>query len=117
MEDNVDAREMLQMLLSVEGHQVEIAEDGQQGLALIQSVQPHVALIDIGLPLMNGYELARTLRSGPLGQLPMLVALTGYGQPEDRQRGIDAGFDEHLIKPVDLDALCKLIAQTPVTAG
>ncbi len=116
VEDNVDARDMLQMLLSVEGHEVDIAEDGRQGLALIQRVQPQVALIDIGLPLMNGYELARALRSDPGGQLPMLVALTGYGQLEDRQRALAAGFDEHLIKPVDLDALCKLIAQAPAAA-
>jgi signal transduction histidine kinase len=116
VEDNADARDMLQMLLSVEGHQVDIAEDGRQGLAMIQHVQPEIALVDIGLPLMNGYEIARTLKADS-GRRPMLVALTGYGQPEDRQRALEAGFDEHLIKPVDLDMLSKILARIPDPVG
>ncbi len=113
VEDNADAREMLQMWLSVEGHEVDIAEDGRDGLALIERLQPDVALIDIGLPLLNGYDVARTLRARSQGPPVLLVALTGYGQPEDRQRALAAGFDEHLIKPVNLDRLTQIMSRSP----
>ena len=113
VEDNADAREMLQMLLSVEGHEVDSAEDGRDGLALIERLQPDVALIDIGLPLLNGYDVARTLRARSQGPPVLLVALTGYGQPEDRQRALAAGFDEHLIKPVNLDRLTQIMSRSP----
>ncbi len=113
VEDNADAREMLQMLLVVEGHEVDSAEDGRNGLALIERLQPDVALIDIGLPLLNGYDVARTLRSRSQGPPVLLVALTGYGQPEDRQRALAAGFDEHLIKPVNLDRLTQIMSRAP----
>ena len=111
VEDNADAREMLQMLLSVEGHEVDIAEDGRNGLALIERLKPDIALIDIGLPLLNGYDVARTLRARCQGPPVLLVALTGYGQPEDRQRALAAGFDEHLIKPVNLDRLTQIMSR------
>jgi len=113
VEDNADAREMLQMLLAVEGHEVDSAEDGRDGLALIERVRPDVALIDIGLPLLNGYDVARTLRARSQGPPVLLVALTGYGQPEDRQRALAAGFDEHLIKPVNLDRLTQIMSRSP----
>jgi signal transduction histidine kinase/CheY-like chemotaxis protein len=113
VEDNADAREMLQMLLAVEGHEVDSAEDGRDGLALIERLQPDVALIDIGLPLLNGYDVARTLRARNQGPPVLLVALTGYGQPEDRQRALAAGFDEHLIKPVNLDRLTQIMSRSP----
>jgi signal transduction histidine kinase/CheY-like chemotaxis protein len=113
VEDNADAREMLQMLLAVEGHEVDSAEDGRDGLALIERVRPDVALIDIGLPLLNGYDVARTLRARNQGPPVLLVALTGYGQPEDRQRALAAGFDEHLIKPVNLDRLTQIMSRSP----
>ncbi len=113
VEDNADAREMLQMLLSVEGHEVDSAEDGRDGLALIERLQPDVALIDIGLPLLNGYDVARTLRARSQGPPVLLVALTGYGQPEDRQRALAAGFDEHLIKPVNLERLTQIMSRSP----
>ena len=102
---------MLQMLLSVEGHEVDIAEDGRNGLALIERLKPDIALIDIGLPLLNGYDVARTLRARCQGPPVLLVALTGYGQPEDRQRALAAGFDEHLIKPVNLDRLTQIMSR------
>ncbi|HTU25970.1 MAG TPA: ATP-binding protein [Pirellulales bacterium] len=113
VEDNADAREMLQMLLAVEGHDVDSAEDGRDGLALIERVRPDVALIDIGLPLLNGYDVARKLRARSQGAPVLLVALTGYGQPEDRQRALAAGFDEHLIKPVNLDDLTQIMSRSP----
>ena len=113
VEDNADAREMLQMLLSVEGHEVDSAEDGRDGLALIERVRPDVALIDIGLPLLNGYDVARTPAARCQGPPVLLVALTGYGQPEDRQRALAAGFDEHLIKPVNLDRLTQIMSRSP----
>ena len=113
VEDNADAREMLQMLLAVEGHEVDSAEDGRDGLALIERVRPDVALIDIGLPLLNGYDVARMLRARCQGPPVLLVALTGYGQPEDRQRALAAGFDEHLIKPVNLDRLTQIMSRSP----
>ncbi len=113
VEDNADAREMLQMLLAVEGHEVDIAEDGRDGLALIERLQPDIALIDIGLPLLNGYDVARSLRARCQGPPVLLVALTGYGQPEDRQRALAAGFDEHLIKPVSLDRLTQIMSRAP----
>ena len=112
VEDNADLRESLGDLLRDLGHQVLTAGDGPSGLALILAERPDVALVDIGLPGLDGYDLARTLRSrsGPRLQL---VALTGYGHAEARRRIAEAGFDAHLIKPVGEDSLARLLAQTP----
>jgi CheY-like chemotaxis protein len=109
VEDNADARTTLEMLLAMEAHRVIGAETGAEALSC--AVQPFdVALVDIGLPDMDGYEVARQLRKTPHGKAAHLVALTGYGQPEDRRRAIEAGFDAHLVKPVDPDNLVKLLA-------
>jgi two-component system CheB/CheR fusion protein len=109
VEDNADARTTLEMLLEMEGHRVTGAESG--GEALERAPAPlDVALVDIGLPDMDGYEVARRLRMTTHGKGAYLVALTGYGQPEDRQRALEAGFDTHLVKPVDPDDLVKLLA-------
>ena len=88
------------MLLDLEGHEVFSAHDGTQGLALILEKRPQIALLDIGLPDMNGYEVARAARAR-LGSTVTLVAMSGYGQPEDVRRSEQAGFDRHLTKPVD----------------
>jgi len=110
VEDNADARATLEMLLEMEGHRVTGAENGAE--ALSRAAGPlDVALIDIGLPDVDGYEVARRLRETPHGKAAYLVALTGYGQPEDRQRAMEAGFDTHLVKPVDPDDLVKLLAR------
>jgi signal transduction histidine kinase/CheY-like chemotaxis protein len=109
VEDNDDARVSLQMLLEADGHTVSTAADGTAGLAAFERAVPDVALIDIGLPEMNGYDLARAIRARHAG--PVLVALTGYGQPEDTQRAGEAGFDAHLVKPVDIAKLRTLLAR------
>jgi len=113
VEDSADAREALQLLLELDGHDVAVAADGSEALTRAVEVEPDVALIDIGLPVLDGYEVARRLRATPLGSKMRLIALTGYGQPEDRARVMEAGFDGHLVKPVDPDALSReLIAPT-----
>jgi PAS domain S-box-containing protein len=107
VEDNADSREMLRVLLELAGHEVHEAEDGPGGLAALERVRPDVALIDLGLPGLDGYELARRARQA--GTTARLVALTGYGLPDDRQRSRQAGFDAHLVKPVDRDQLAMAI--------
>jgi two-component system, chemotaxis family, CheB/CheR fusion protein len=109
VEDEADAREMLAALLRLDGHRVETAEDGEKGLAALLQYRPEVALIDINLPGLNGLELARQVRA--LAELPQvyLVALTGYGRESDRREAEEAGFDEHLVKPVRPDALNRAI--------
>ena len=99
VDDNADSREMYALLLQADGHEVHEAEDGAAALAVFQQGVPDVAVIDIGLPGMDGYELARRIRSGPSGRDVTLIALTGYGFPEDRERSRAAGFDRHLVKP------------------
>jgi signal transduction histidine kinase/CheY-like chemotaxis protein len=104
VEDNDDIRESFEELLEACGHVVYTAVDGPSGVALALSSRPELALVDIGLPVMNGYEVARAIRAS-LGDEVVLAALTGYGQPEDRARALAAGFDVHLTKPVSLDAV------------
>ncbi len=109
VEDNADARRSLSLLLTLSGHQVVAAEHGRAAIKAIKNHVPDVGLIDIGLPDWDGYEVARQVRRA-LGERIFLVALTGYSQPEDRQRALDAGFDTHLTKPVDFKFLKKLLA-------
>lgn len=111
VEDNVDARESLRALLEVWGHRVETLEDGERAITAAAHSCPEVALIDIGLPGLDGYAVARRLKQ-TCSESTFLVALTGYGQPEDRRRAIDAGFDAHLVKPVDPDDLLRVLAMT-----
>jgi CheY-like chemotaxis protein len=101
VEDNADAREGLRLLLSYAGHEVETAEDAPTGLEKLRTFRPEIALIDIGLPGVDGYALARMARETPEARTTYLVALTGYGQAEDRNKARAAGFDAHLTKPVD----------------
>ncbi len=109
-EDDPDAAEMLRMMLAFTGHEVRVAVDGVQAVSMTDEFHPHVALVDIGMPRMDGYEAARLIRLAH-GSKVVLVALTGWGQDEDKSRAIDAGFDHHLTKPADPDVLQRLIAE------
>jgi len=108
VEDESDVREALRMVLEAAGHRVQTAGDGVSGLEKIRSRRPHVAILDIGLPGISGYEIARRIREE--GMNIYLIALTGYGSEEDKQRALSAGFDAHLAKPADMDELGSLIA-------
>ncbi|MEA3191697.1 MAG: hypothetical protein QOD26_30 [Betaproteobacteria bacterium] len=104
VEDNADARETLRRLLELQGHRVRVAAEGMAALETMRSAPPEVALVDIGLPGMDGYELARRVRASGTKRI-LLIALTGYGLAEDRRRTAEAGFDLHLVKPVDYEKL------------
>jgi CheY-like chemotaxis protein len=108
VDDNADARESLAMLLRCLGAVVQVAADGPHGLDAHAEQRFDVILLDIGMPVMGGLEVARRIRAAG-GRQPILVALTGWGQPEDRDRSRDAGFDHHLLKPVELDVLQELL--------
>jgi signal transduction histidine kinase len=110
VEDNDDARHMMHEVLAFGGHDVREARDGATGLALAAESRPDVALIDIGLPDLDGYEVARRLRAAPGGRRMGLIAITGYGQAEDQKRAYDAGFDAHLTKPVAPERLRQVMA-------
>jgi CheY-like chemotaxis protein len=112
VEDNPDGREMLCLLLEMAGHQVEAAADGQEGLELALRDHPDVAVIDIGLPRLDGYALAQRLRAA-FGPDIYLITHTSYGQPEDRRRALAAGFDVHLTKPVDPQDLYECLDHVP----
>ena len=109
VEDSADVRRMLRLRLELDGHEVHEAEDGITGLAEAFRLQPDVAVIDIGLPGLDGWELARRLRAAEAGRRMILVAISGYGQLEDQHLSREAGFDAHLVKPVDLDTLTAAI--------
>jgi signal transduction histidine kinase/ActR/RegA family two-component response regulator len=116
VEDNVDIREMLSELLVLDGYRVSGAGDGPQGLTRILSQEPDIALIDVGLPGFDGYELARRARAR-LGNRPVLIAMTGYGQPDDRARAFEAGFDEHVVKPVSVEDLAEAMERARARKG
>jgi signal transduction histidine kinase/CheY-like chemotaxis protein len=113
VEDGAENRELLRFLLETEGHSVEVAEDGRQGAEMALAFQPDVAVIDLGLPILDGYQLARKVRATPEGRQIFMIALSGYGQPEDRQRSTDAGFNVHLVKPLDMDEMVRLLSNLP----
>jgi signal transduction histidine kinase len=111
VEDNADIRSTLDSMLRMWGHQVDSAADGVAGLDCILRLEPDIALIDIGLPGMNGYDIARAVRRRRPGKAIMLVAVTGYGQPTDLRASTEAGFDGHLLKPVEPEVLERLLAR------
>ena len=116
VEDNDDSRDMLQMLLESRGHEVLSARDGKEGAEVIIERQPDLALVDIGLPTMNGYEVAQRVRAACPDAPIYLVALTGYGRQEDRDAVMQAGFDEHIVKPIepaDLNRLAGKVSSEP----
>jgi two-component system CheB/CheR fusion protein len=111
VEDNPDSRDMLCVLLEQAGFQCRSAENGAAGLALIEESAPQIAILDVGLPEMDGFEVARRIRLNPKHADVWLIALTGYGQAADRTLGRNAGFDEHLVKPIDPDQLLQLLTE------
>jgi signal transduction histidine kinase/CheY-like chemotaxis protein len=116
VDDNVDSAQAIAMLLNLGGHDVRVAHDGIEAVEACAQFAPHVMLLDIGLPTLSGYEVAERIRQQP-GPQPVLVALTGWGQPDDRRRSAVAGFDLHLEKPVDHAALVRLINELAPDAG
>jgi len=113
VDDNADGAESLSMLLQISGHETHKAYDGVEAIQAAERIRPDVVLLDIGLPRLNGYEVCRRIRNTTWGKDLVLVALTGWGQEEDRSQSRDAGFDAHMVKPVDFDALLKLLASVP----
>jgi PAS domain S-box-containing protein len=112
VDDNVDAADTLRLVLDLQGHQTEVAYDPPSALTAVERFAPHCVLLDIGLPGVDGYETARRIRSLPSGGRTRLIAVTGWGQQEDKQRAWAAGFDAHLTKPVDFAAVAALLADT-----
>jgi signal transduction histidine kinase/CheY-like chemotaxis protein len=111
IEDNIDAGDALAQMLEFSGHRTHVARDGHAGIALARELKPDVILCDVGLPDMDGYEVARLLRADQALSRTRLVALTGYAQPEDKQRVAQAGFDAHLAKPATLEDLSAILAR------
>jgi CheY-like chemotaxis protein len=109
VDDNVDAALTLAEAVRLDGHEVHVAHDGASALELSRSFVPEVVLLDIGLPGIDGYEVVRHLRERPETRGALIVALTGFGQETDRQRALAAGFDDHLVKPVDLETVTTVL--------
>jgi len=105
VDDNVDAAESLGTMLAYSGHDVRVAHGGVEALTTAREFAPNVMILDLGMPEMDGYEVAKAVRSDPKIAATRLIALSGYGQPDDRRRTADVGFDEHLVKPVEHDVL------------
>jgi signal transduction histidine kinase/ActR/RegA family two-component response regulator len=117
VDDNQDAATSLGLLLKLLGAEVQVVHDGAAALAALQSYQPAVVLLDIGMPGMDGYEVARRIRQQPTGQDVLLIALTGWGQEDDRRRTAEAGFDHHLLKPADMASLKTIFASLSNATG
>ena len=113
VEDNLDASRMLTFLLEDAGYEVSVAHDGRRGLELIQNKHPDAAIVDLGLPELDGYEVARKLRADASFEDMYLIALTGYGQETDRTDARNAGFDEHFVKPLDPELLNRVLRDLP----
>jgi signal transduction histidine kinase/DNA-binding response OmpR family regulator len=111
VDDNLDAAASIETLLRIDGHEVRVAPDGEQALAAFAEYQPAVVILDIGLPKIDGYEVARRMRAMPQGREVLMIALTGYGQSEDRQAALEAGFDRHFVKPVDAQQLLAYVRE------
>jgi len=114
VEDNVDIRDLLGLKLRRLGHAVDAVGDGVSGVQAILDGRPHMALIDIGLPRLDGYQVASAVRS-KLGRDIVLVAVSGFGQPDDKKRALEAGFDDHITKPADVQDIENLLARFPMT--
>jgi CheY-like chemotaxis protein len=110
VDDNEQAAKVLGMLLQALGNDVQIASDGLSAVEVAARFQPHVVLLDIGMPKLNGFDTARRIRELPDGKQIVLAAVTGWGQEEDKRRSKEAGFDHHIVKPVDPGMLRKLLA-------
>jgi CheY-like chemotaxis protein len=108
-DDNVDAAETLSILLQMDGHEVRTADNGADAFDLAGTFRPHMAFVDIGMPQLNGYEVAQLVRQQPWGESIRLVALTGWGQDDNKRQAQESGFDHHLTKPVDPNDLVALL--------
>ncbi len=113
VDDNADAATSLSLMLESMGHETRTAQDGRDALAVAAGFRPELVLMDIGMPILNGYDACRQLREQPWGRDITIVACTGWGQEEDRQRSKDAGFDQHMVKPPNPSTLAHLIAALP----
>ena len=113
VDDNEDSAESLASLLTFGGYKTATAHDGPEALAVAERFLPHVAILDVGLPTFSGHEVCRLLRTRPWGRDIFIVALTGWGQEEDRRKSIDAGFDDHFVKPLDSDKLLSRLRSVP----
>ncbi|WP_162823871.1 response regulator [Lysobacter sp. TY2-98] len=113
IDDNCDSADTLAMMLEMLGHQAQRIYDPHAAEQALNSFEPDVVFLDIGMPGISGYDVARRLRASPLGSAVTLVAVTGWGQPEDRQRTAEAGFDHHLVKPPEIDAICRILGGLP----
>jgi CheY-like chemotaxis protein len=111
VDDNRDGAQSLALMLDLEGHEVRTAADGLEALEIAEDFQPHVVLLDIGMPGIDGYETARRLRARPWAQTTLLCAQTGWGQEDDKRRARTAGFDRHLVKPIDPEEISRLVAE------
>jgi CheY-like chemotaxis protein len=117
VDDNQDAAQSIARLLQLQGHETAVANDGLEGLRLAQQFRPDVALLDLGMPRLTGYDVAAAIRREPWGQDVLLVALTGWGQAQDRARSKAVGFDEHLVKPVSPETVLGLVYGCEVGAA
>lgn len=110
VDDNYDSAKTLSVMLELMGNETHSAHDGLAAVEAAEAFRPDLILLDIGLPKLNGYDACRRIRDQPWSQGMVIVAITGWGQDEDRCRSRDAGFDEHLVKPVDVDELTRILA-------
>ena len=117
VDDNADVAEGLMMLLELLGHRVRVAHDGLATLEAVRTSTPDLMLVDIGLPGMDGYEVARSVRQDSQLKGVVLVALTGYGRDEDKRKAIEAGFDDHLVKPLTVETFQKLLGRLEQRRG
>ena len=109
VDDNADSAEATALLLTLKGHVVKTAHDGEEALAAAEGFQPEAIVLDLGMPKLDGFEVCRRIRQRPWGMGVLMVAQTGWGQPQDRARAMEAGFDAHMTKPIDPDALQELL--------
>ena len=112
VDDNGDSADSLALLLRLDGHETAVAYNGAEAVRMAESFRPDVAVLDIGLPILTGHHVARLIRAQPWGRAMVLIALTGWGQGEDRRKSAETGIDLHLVKPADPDELRRLIAET-----
>jgi CheY-like chemotaxis protein len=116
-DDNRDSADSLAMYLTIKGHDTNTVYDGEQAVAAAEAIRPDVVLLDIGMPKLDGYEVCRRIREQPWGRGTLIVALTGWGQKQDEGRTAAAGFDRHMVKPVEPAALTSLLAALPASGA
>ncbi len=116
-DDHRDSANSMALLMRMGGHEVAVAYDGEEAVKMAEDAPPDVVLLDIGMPRLNGYEVAQRLRTQPRGRELVLIATTGWGQEEDRRRSARSGFDAHLVKPVDHQALLEVLVQLSTLRG